>query len=105
MSSSAKANGKAKQVPTSRYLHTSSVGPFKLGLSQVKPYGDAPEAIPTKDRSEGWWQMQGVTGTRARLIADEWEGLSSKWNIQYESRPSVYPSRADKQYIEQDVSE
>jgi len=80
MNSSSKANGKAKHAPTSQYLLAPFVGPSRFGLPPVKPVEEVFQTAPAKEWSE-WSQMEGISGARARLIADDWEGTSSKWTI------------------------
>ncbi|KAF5355185.1 hypothetical protein D9756_005474 [Leucocoprinus leucothites] len=78
MSTSSKANGKAKAGPSDKYLFPTS-SPYGFGLPTAK---SCQESLPVSAREwSEWSHLENVTGARTRLIADEWEGASSKWTV------------------------
>ncbi|EKM81140.1 hypothetical protein AGABI1DRAFT_112832 [Agaricus bisporus var. burnettii JB137-S8] len=81
MTSSAKANGKAKHTTKDQHLFTSaSAAGNRLGLPPVKLGEEMLQPEPERDWPE-WSQVVGITGARARLIVDDWEGQRSKWTV------------------------
>lgn len=92
----AKAHGKAKRTAKKQHLFAfpSATG-NRLGLPLVKLGEELPQAEFEKEWPE-WSQVAGITGARARLIVDDWEGQRSKWTIRYVSCSSIVRINIDR---------
>ncbi|KAJ3565544.1 hypothetical protein NP233_g7560 [Leucocoprinus birnbaumii] len=75
MSSSSKASGKAKAVPSNKFVVQTS-RPSGIGL----PKSREPLPVLTREWLEPSYSVENITGARARLMADDWEGAGSKWS-------------------------
>jgi len=82
MAISNKVNGKAKAIPSRKFLLGTSDS-SEISFMTVKLVDELLLAS-AGERSESL-HLGNITGARARLIADEWQGDGSKWTTRYVS--------------------